>query len=160
MKRSEKLLRPRHHRAGRITPERSRSVAPYLAKVTISAPGALAVPVQKSERTIAQEAPCIRLTVGRARMMQLKKKGQQRMKEGKEITHYGGFDWARDHHAVVIVNQQGRIVSQFQFDHSVEGWKKFRQESACFAKLAVAIETNQGRSRRPTAAEWIEGLSG
>lgn len=51
---------------------------------------------------------------------------------------------ARDHHLVVIVDQQGHIVSQFQFDHSVEGWKKFRQQSARFEKLAVAIETNQG----------------
>jgi transposase len=72
------------------------------------------------------------------------RKKAQTMKEWKEITHYAGFDWARDHHLVVIVDQQGHIVSQFQFDHSVEGWKKFRQQSARFEKLAVAIETNQG----------------
>src|SRR5439155_16437223 len=26
------------------------------------------------------------------------------------ITHYAGFDWAKDHHDVVIVDQQGKIV--------------------------------------------------
>jgi len=66
------------------------------------------------------------------------------MKEWKEITHYAGFDWARDHHVVVIVNGQGQIVADFQFDHSLEGWNQFRQNTAAFAPLAVAIETSQG----------------
>jgi transposase len=71
------------------------------------------------------------------------KKGQP-VKEWKEITHYAGFDWARDHHDVVTVDQEGRIVSDFQFDHSVEGWKSFREKIGGFKNLAVAIETNQG----------------
>ncbi len=66
------------------------------------------------------------------------------MKEWKEITHYAGFDWARDHHVVVIVNQQGQIVADFEFEHSVEGWKSFGEKTAGFANLAVAIETSQG----------------
>jgi transposase len=66
------------------------------------------------------------------------------MKEWKEITHYVGFDWARDHHVVVIVNQQGQIVADFEFEHSVEGWKSFGEKAAGFANLAVAIETSQG----------------
>jgi transposase len=71
------------------------------------------------------------------------KKGQT-MKQWKEITHYAGFDWARDHHTVVIVDREGRIVSDFQFDHSIEGWKSFREKTAGFEDLAVTIETNQG----------------
>jgi transposase len=66
------------------------------------------------------------------------------MKAWKEITHYVGFDWARDHHAVVIVDVQGQIVADFQFEHSLEGWKNFHQKTAAFANLAIAIETNQG----------------
>jgi transposase len=66
------------------------------------------------------------------------------MKEWKDITHYAGFDWARDHHAVVIVNVQGEIVADFQFEHSAEGWKSFREKTAAWPNLAVAIETNQG----------------
>jgi hypothetical protein len=66
------------------------------------------------------------------------------MKEWKEITHYAGFDWARNHHVVVIVNQQGQIVTDFEFEHSVEGWKSFGEKTAGFANLAVAIETSQG----------------
>ena len=31
------------------------------------------------------------------------------MKAWKEITYYAGFDWARDHHDVVIVDRRGQI---------------------------------------------------
>jgi len=71
------------------------------------------------------------------------KKGEP-MKEWKEITHYAGFDWARDHHVVVVVDRQGQIVADFQFDHSVEGWKSFRQKTTALESVAVAIETSQG----------------
>lgn len=64
------------------------------------------------------------------------------MKLWKELTHYVGFDWARDHHAVVIVNARGEIVAEFE--HSLEGWRQFRQNTAAWPNLAVAIETSQG----------------
>jgi hypothetical protein len=66
------------------------------------------------------------------------------MKEWKEITHYAGFDWARDHHAVVILNRDGQIVCDFEFDHTQEGWKSFREKTAVYPNLAIAIETSQG----------------
>lgn len=66
------------------------------------------------------------------------------MKEWQDITHYAGFDWARDHHAVVIVNSQGEIVADFEFHHSLEGWKSFQEKTAAWPNLAIAIETNQG----------------
>ena len=66
------------------------------------------------------------------------------MKSWNQITHYAGFDWARDHHLVVVLDQQGQIVADFQFEHSVEGWKSFGEKTARFGNLAVAIETSQG----------------
>jgi len=66
------------------------------------------------------------------------------MKEWKEISHYAGFDWARDHHQVVIVNHDGQIVADLVFEHTVEGWARFGQKTAEFPNLAVAIETSQG----------------
>jgi transposase len=67
-----------------------------------------------------------------------------RMKEWKDLTHYVGFDWARDHHAAVVVNTQGQIVADFEFEHSLEGWQAFGEKLAAWPNLAVAIETNQG----------------
>jgi transposase len=66
------------------------------------------------------------------------------MKPWQEIKHYAGFDWAKDHHQVVIVDQQGQIVADLVFDHSLEGWQSFRKQVAGLAGLAVTIETNQG----------------
>ena len=54
------------------------------------------------------------------------------------------MDWARDHHAVVLVDGQGKIVADFEFAHSLEGWQGFREKTAAFPNLAIAIETSQG----------------
>ena len=66
------------------------------------------------------------------------------MKEWKEITHYAGFDWAKDHHMVVVVNNQGQIVADFEFEHSLEGWQRLADNTTAWPNLAVAIETSQG----------------
>jgi transposase len=66
------------------------------------------------------------------------------MKEWKDLTHYAGFDWARDHHAVVVMDAHGQIVADFEFAHSAEGWKSFGDKTAPWPNLGVAIETNQG----------------
>ena len=66
------------------------------------------------------------------------------MKSWQEFTHYAGFDWAKDHHVVVIVDSQGRIVADFEFEHSLEGWKSFGEKTSAWPNLAVAIETSQG----------------
>ena len=66
------------------------------------------------------------------------------MKPWIEITHYAGFDWARDHHDVVIVDRQGQIVADLRFQHSLAGWQQFKAQVKPYPALAVAIETSQG----------------
>ena len=66
------------------------------------------------------------------------------MKNWNEISHYAGFDWAKDHHQVVILDREAKIVTEFEFDHSVEGWAQWRESIRAYPALAVAIETNQG----------------
>ena len=66
------------------------------------------------------------------------------MKDWKDITHYAGFDWAKDHHLVVVVDRAGEMVADFEFEHSLEGWKSFDEKLASWPNLAVAIETSQG----------------
>ncbi len=66
------------------------------------------------------------------------------MKPWQDITHYAGFDWAKDHHAVIIVDTQGQIVADFEFEHSLEGWQRLVKETSAYPNLAVAIETSQG----------------
>lgn len=66
------------------------------------------------------------------------------MKTWKELTHFAGFDWASDHHDVVIVDQAGVVVAQFRFTHSAEGWNRFRQEIQAYQALGIAVETCSG----------------
>lgn len=66
------------------------------------------------------------------------------MKPWPDITHYAGFDWAKDHHAIVIVDVHGLIVADFEFDHSLEGWQRLIKETSALTNLAVAIETSHG----------------
>jgi transposase len=66
------------------------------------------------------------------------------MKTWNEITHFVGFDWAKDHHQVVVVDRQAKLVAEFEFAHSLEGWSQWRQRMGTYPAIAVAIETNQG----------------
>ena len=61
-----------------------------------------------------------------------------------EMTHFAGFDWAKDHHDIVVVDAQGRIVSEFRIEHSLTGWRQWKEKTAAFPHLGVVIETSFG----------------
>jgi len=66
------------------------------------------------------------------------------MKTWTELTHYAGFDWAGDHHDVAVVDQGGKLVLEFRFEHNAEGWSEFRSKIQPYAALGVAVETSSG----------------
>jgi transposase len=68
------------------------------------------------------------------------------MKAWNEITHYAGFDWAHDHHDLIIVDRSGAIVADFAIEHTAEGWQRWREQVGVLGaeNLAVCVETSQG----------------
>jgi Transposase len=67
------------------------------------------------------------------------------MQSWSRITYYAGFDWATDHHDVVIVNRSGQFVADFQIEHTAEGWQRWGEQVAALgAGLAACVETSQG----------------
>ena len=67
------------------------------------------------------------------------------MQPWSKITHYAGFDWAHDHHEAVIVNRSGKIVADFQIEHTAQGWQHWREQVAALgSELAACVETSQG----------------
>ena len=40
---------------------------------------------------------------------------------------FGGLDWASQKHYVVVVDPQGKVLEDFEIEHSSLGWKKFRE---------------------------------
>jgi len=61
-----------------------------------------------------------------------------------ERTTFVGFDWAGDHHDVVVVDQRGKIVKDFRIDDTAEGWQRLIKKLNMYADVAVAIETSSG----------------
>lgn len=61
-----------------------------------------------------------------------------------ELSHFAGFDWASDHHDIIIVDAAGSLVADFQIEHTAAGWKLWREKISSYPKLGVAIETSFG----------------
>src|ERR1051325_5221846 len=91
--------------AGRVPHRSPRSLCCHPARVHRRIPAERRGPVQKSERTSPREGFCISVTGDRT--LGGRHKGPP-MKNWNEITHYLGFDWAKDHHQVVIVDRQSQ----------------------------------------------------
>jgi hypothetical protein len=57
-----------------------------------------------------------------------------------ELTHFAGFDWASDHHDIIIVDAQGTLVADFQIEHTAAGWRQWKEKISPYPRLGVAIE--------------------
>ena len=57
---------------------------------------------------------------------------------------FGALDWASQTHCVVVVDQAGKVIEDFQIEHSALGWKKFREKLQPYGSIPFAIETSQG----------------
>lgn len=64
-----------------------------------------------------------------------------------------GFDWASDHHDVVVVDRAGKIVEDFRIEDTAKGWELLRRKLRRYPNLAVAIETSSGA----TVERLLEG---
>jgi transposase len=57
---------------------------------------------------------------------------------------FGGLDWASQKHYVVVVDPKGKVLEDFELEHSSLGWKKFREVMQPYGRIPFAIETSQG----------------
>jgi transposase len=69
-----------------------------------------------------------------------KRKESEKMKAWNEVTHFAGFDWAKDHHDVLVLDGTGKITSEFRFDHNATGWTLCQEKLKQFPELAIAVE--------------------
>jgi transposase len=54
-----------------------------------------------------------------------------------ELTHFAGFDWAGDHHDIIIVDATGLVVADFKIEHSAAGWRTWKEKIAAYPQLGV-----------------------
>ena len=57
---------------------------------------------------------------------------------------YAGVDWATDGHAVCVVNEQGRVIVEFDVEHSAKGLAEMCRRIKGAGALRVAIERPDG----------------
>lgn len=79
----------------------------------------------------------------------MKKKRNSKKAEWELHSMFMGFDWARKHHSIVILDRKGQILLDLQIEHTVEGWNQLRNKLVKLAGsdlsvIATAIETNCG----------------
>src|SRR6185369_2697050 len=137
--------------SGRIAPRQRRSPVAHLAKVQLRTPPGVAARAPTSERTSPHEGSYISTTRGRPTMRGRK----STMDTFEELTHFAGFDWAKDHHDAVILDRHGTTVAAFTFAHTGAGWAQWRERIKPFPKLAVAIETSHGAAVEQLLASGV-----
>ncbi len=62
---------------------------------------------------------------------------------------FAGFDWASDHHDIVMLDPRGATLLELTFDDDAAGWQHLSQQLSKhvgpeFNRLALAVETNNG----------------
>jgi transposase len=120
-----------------------RSAPPHPTRVLSRKPATLTARVQKSERTLPQEGRRISSTMNRVTSTSAaatKRKESEKMKTWNEVTNFAGFDWAKDHHDVLVLDNTGKITSEFRFDHTATGWTLCQEKLKLFPELAIAVE--------------------
>ncbi len=60
------------------------------------------------------------------------------------FTHFAGLDWAKDHHNIVVVDRQGRVVLDLCIDDTTQGWAGLREKVRGLDRVAFTIETSSG----------------
>ena len=68
---------------------------------------------------------------------------------------FGALDWASEKHFVIVIDQAGKVIEDFEIEHSALGWKKFREKLQAYGSVPFAIETSQGAA----VEQLLEGFS-
>jgi transposase len=77
------------------------------------------------------------------------------MQTFEQLTHFAGFDWAKDHHDAVILDRNGKTLASFTFAHDAKGWAQWREHIKSFPALGVAIETSHGAAVEQLLASGV-----
>jgi len=125
----------------------ARSRVAHPARVQRRTPARPQASTRRSDRTKAHEALSTSSTRGGGQSLPKLKTTTTigtTMNTPEDENYYGGFDWAKDHHDIIVVDQSGRIVADFRIDHTSAGWRLWKEKIVSWPGLAVAVETSFG----------------
>jgi Transposase/Transposase IS116/IS110/IS902 family len=132
---------------GRPALARSRSPESYRQTVTERLPAEPVALAPTSNRKAPQEGHYISSMDGRAKRRKSQKQQKKTMNDSEQWQQhraFGALDWASEKHSVIVVSQAGKVIEDFEIEHSALGWKKFREKLQAYGSIGFAIETSQG----------------
>jgi transposase len=132
---------------GRPASARSWSLARNPARVSKRLPGEPEALAPTSNRKAPQEGHYISSVDSRAKRRKNHKQQKKTMSDPQQWQQhraFGALDWASEKHSVIVVDQAGKVIEQFEIEHSALGWKKFREKLQPYGSIPFAIETSQG----------------
>src|ERR1700738_2957579 len=124
---------------GRPAPARAQSQSPPPKRVIgrlLAEPEALA---PTSNRKRPQEGHYISSMDGRAKGRKNQKQQKRTMNDSEQWQQhraFGALDWASEKHSVVVVDQVGKVIEDFEIEHSALGWKKFREKLQPYGSIS------------------------
>ncbi len=134
-----------HNRAGgRPALARSRSRLAYPKRVSFRPPAEPATLAPTSNRKSPPEGHYISLMDSRAKRRKNQQKTMNESGQWQQHRAFGALDWASEKHSVIVVDQAGKVIEDFEIEHSALGWKKFREKLQPYGSIPFAIETSQG----------------
>jgi hypothetical protein len=48
----------------------------------------------------------------------------------KEHTAFAALDFAREHHDLLVIDRDGKVLESLRFEHSEAGWKQLNEVAA------------------------------
>jgi len=132
---------------GRPAPARTRSRVCNPKRIEGRLPAEPEALAPTSNRKTPQEGHHISLVDSRAKRRKNRRQQRQTMNDSQQWKQYPGFgalDWASEKHSVIVVDQAGKVIEDFEIEHSALGWKKFREKLQAYGSIPFAIETSQG----------------
>src|SRR5215467_16343731 len=77
---------------------------------------------------------------------------------GSKRRAFGAVDWASDKHSVFVVDPGGKVIEDFEIEHSALGWKKFREKLQPYGSIPFARDQSASGGRA-VVRSWHDGLS-
>jgi len=130
-------------------PALARSRSPLSNRKTVrrrlpAEPVALAPTSNRKAPQEGQNISSMDSRVKRRKNHQYKNKAMNSSEQWQQYRAFGGLDWASQAHSVIVVNQAGKVLEEFEIEHSALGWKKFREKLQPYGSIPFALETSQG----------------
>src|SRR5215471_18560110 len=93
-----------------------------------------------SHRKTPQEGHHIRTVESRAKRRKNQRQQRQTMNDSEQWQHraFGAVDWASEKHSVIVVDQAGKVIEDFEIEHSALGWKRFREKLQAYGSIPFA----------------------